>query len=216
MSRNHGTTTAYREGCRCTDCRRACADAQARRRKRQYLARVQQLSVPNIGTRRRIQSLVALGWSLSEISRQAGWTRSLAALIIRRQGPLHEKTARECAAIYERLSNQLPPRDTKGQRIDYSRARNMAARNGWLPPIWWDNLDDPDERPSMHDTSAPDPVVIDRILAGDFTLRATRDERWEVIRRWAGSDGELERRTSWNVARDRREMKAREEAEDAA
>ena len=53
----------------------------------------------------------------------------------------------------------------------------------------------------------PDPVVIDRILAGDFTLAktATKAERVEVVARWQGALNELERATGWRADRYRKD-----------
>jgi lambda repressor-like predicted transcriptional regulator len=154
MSENnqrHGTTTGYRLGCRSDCCRKAMAASMALRRRRQYLARTNELAVPNIGTRRRIQALVALGWSLSEISREAGYDRSHAALILTRPGPLQQTTANRIAEVYGRLSMTLPPQRTKVEKIDASRSRNLARRKGWLPPLAWDEgaIDDPDHVPPV-------------------------------------------------------------------
>jgi transcriptional regulator with XRE-family HTH domain len=182
----HGTTTGYRYGCRQPCCRRAVAAAAMNRRNRKYLQRRDSLTVSNLGTKRRIQALVALGWSLAELSRRAGYDRSHLGLIIRRGGPLHASTAQRIASLYEQLSMTLPPQTSKIERIDASRARNLARRNGWVPPLTWNNIDDPNERPhgggdytSKHDV---DPVVVERVLAGE-RLRMTAAERTEVVRR---------------------------------
>lgn len=202
----HGTTTGYRLGCRSDCCRRPVAQQRADQRKRYYLQRTDSFMVPTIGTVRRVQALAALGWSVAEVSRRAGYDRSHLGLMMRR-GSIRKVTADRVAEIYDELSMSLPPETTRAEKIDASRSRRIASSRGWLPPLAWQSIDDPNERPDLtvRDT-LPDPVVVDRILSGDWHLRATREERLEVIARWPGSDGELERRTGWNVARDRREM----------
>lgn len=205
----HGTTTGYRNGCRLDCCRRATAGAMATRRKRIYLARTSSLAIEPHRVHRRIQALVALGWSMAEISRRAGYTRSHAALILRRQSPLQVDTFARIATIYDELSMTLPPETTKAERIDASRARRIARERGWLPPLAYTNIDDLSETPNLTDRdTAPDPVVVQRILSGDQTLKATPEERAEVIRRWPGPLNELERMTGWNVYRDNRERAA--------
>lgn len=50
----------------------------------------------------------------------------------------------------------------------------------------------------------PDPVVVERVLAGDWRLPSTREERTEVARRWATSGrplAQLERLTGWKPER---------------
>lgn len=204
--KRHGIT-GYRNGCRCATCRRACADAAARRRARKYLARTDHVSVPNLGTKRRIQALVALGWSMAAISRHAGYDRSHVGLMLSRRGNIRTETARRIAATYERLSMTLPPQETRVEKVDAARARRIAKERGWLPPMAWVDIDDPNERPDLQarDNSV-DEVVVLRVLGGDFSLTVNRAERYEIVRRWQGSDAELERHTGWNVPRLRREM----------
>lgn len=212
----HGTTTGYRLGCRSDCCRRPVAAQRADQRKRYYLQRTNTFMVPSLGTVRRVQALAALGWSISEVSRRAGYTRSHLNLMVQRAS-IRRATADHIAAVYEELSMSLPPEETREQKVSASRVRRLARERGWLPPLAWIDIDDPDEHPDLttRDTTA-DPVVVDRILAGDWRLKANREERREVIARWAGSDAELERLTGWNVARERRSMEAGERGEDAA
>lgn len=143
----HGTTTGYRRGCREACCRKAMAESVALRRKRLYLARTDTLAVPNVGVRRRIQALVALGWSQARISEEAGYNRSHVGLILTRNGPLRAGTAERIAEVYERLSMTLPPETTTAEKCDATRSRNIARRNGWLPPLAWNNIDDENEHP---------------------------------------------------------------------
>jgi hypothetical protein len=49
--------------------------------------------------------------------------------------------------VYERLSMTLPPETTTAEKCDATRSRGIARRNGWLPPLAWNNIDDPSERP---------------------------------------------------------------------
>jgi len=162
---------------------------------------------PSLGTIRRIQALQAIGWSVPEIAKRAG-IHHQHIYNLHRHATVYTSTAAAISEVYEQMAMTLPPESTTGERISATRARNHARRKGWLPPLAWTNIDDPDEHPDLTATDdLPDPVVVERILGGDFALRATKAERWEVIRRWPGSDAELEKWTGWNVARDRREMR---------
>lgn len=140
----HGTTTGYRNGCRQACCRRAVADQRAEQRKRMYLTRSNRLTVPVLGTQRRVQALAAIGWSAAEVSRRAGYDRSHVSLIVRRSVVL-TATADRIREIYDELSMQLPPERTKTEKIDATRARRLARANGWAPPLAYDEgrIDDP-------------------------------------------------------------------------
>lgn len=190
-----------------------CADAGMRYHKARTLRllRGETGSVPAIGTLRRIQALQAIGWGIPDIAREAGLPVPTLRNPAYRGERVWTSTAERVAEAYERLAMTWP----EGRYA--TRSRRMAARKGWLPPLAWTDIDDPDERPDLTvRDDLPDPVVVERILAGDRTLRPTKAERWEVIRRWPGSDAELERIFGWNVARERREMRVAEGAENAA
>lgn len=206
----HGTTTGYRNGCRDTCCRKAAAAQRAEERKRYYLARTETFMVPNVGTRRRIQALAALGWSTSEVSRRCGYHRSHLSLVLKRQGPLRAATVERVRGVYDQLSMQLPPERTKAERIDASRSRRIARERGWPPPLAWDNIDDENERPIVTHkytgSDTIDPTVVVRILAGDRSVApcANRAERCEVVRRWPTTGrpiNDLARLTGWKPER---------------
>lgn len=210
----HGTNAGYAAGCRGDRCRQAAT----RWHKELVLDHIRghRRLVDATGTRRRIQALIALGYSGEMIAQARGSGDWDEIRQFRTRPRVKATTAAEIADVYARLSATTPVGTTHRERQIISRTQNWARKNGWLPPIWWDDIDNPDETPSMHETSAPDPVVVDRILAGDWHLKANRSERLEVLARWVGSDGELERRTGWNVARDRRSMTAAKGATNAA
>lgn len=108
------------------------------------------------GARRRLQSLVAIGWTYSKLGDELldGYGRSNLVQIIdgRRpyiHGPIDERIRRLwddlCMTPYE-------PQDrvSKGHA---TRARALAKKNGWLPPLAWDDIDFDDEPPAS-DTDA--------------------------------------------------------------
>lgn len=153
--------------------------------------------VPTLGATRRVRALMALGWRHDDISEFIG--RASHHLSAGRYPRMTALDWRLVDAAYERLS---------AARGGSAKSETRARKAGFAPPLAWSDIDDPSESPRGLSASARalDPVVVDRILSGDWHLRATREERLEVIARWPGSDGELERLTGWNVARDRREM----------
>jgi hypothetical protein len=141
-----------------------------------------------LGTRRRVEALMALGWSGQQIADDAGMAQCGVWAIFRRTRCTATVSAR-IAATYDRLSMRLPTTDTKGQRISVSRTRAHAARRGFAPPLAWNNIDDPTETPATGTNAYGrnrydvDPVVVERLLGGEH-VASTWAERDEAMRRW--------------------------------
>lgn len=160
-----------------------------------------------LGTTRRIRALTWLGYSAIQIAAESGCHPD--TIRDARDQPrefLARKVKVGIADAYERLAVTIPEGATKQDRAGITRSRNTARRNGWLAPLMWDDIDSPDEHPELDaaDGDDFDPVVVDRILSGDWQLKATPAERAEVIARWTGTRNELERLTGWNVPRELR------------
>lgn len=78
-----------------------------------------------------------MGWRQSDIAEAGGWTdKSLIRDILKRDR-VHVLTARRVDAVYRELCMKRGPSDN---------AREYAARKGWLPPLAWDEIDDPSPR----------------------------------------------------------------------
>lgn len=160
----------------CEPCRRA----KMRYEKRRILAGGR-TKVSAVGTRRRIQALRALGYSLRELAEDGGWNTGHAAL----KYPLVAETitadtARRVAEIYERLS--MTP--ATGPRA--TRSRKLAVRNGWAPPLAWDDIDDPDAAPDfgtvvMDGRGRPD-VFAARVENFDWLLDAGESQEHAAAR----------------------------------
>lgn len=163
------------------------------------------------GTHRRVQALVARGWSLSRIARMLGVNESNFALMMQRE-QVTVARHRAVAALFEQLWDQEPPRETHRERAAYSRAVNFAQQRRWLPPLAWDDIDT-DEEPPVPDEieGGIDEMAVELALAGE-RVRLTPAERREVVRRLHAvklSDGQIAERvhiTSRTVLRIRQEM----------
>jgi transcriptional regulator with XRE-family HTH domain len=167
----------------------------------------QTVCIPSSGTIRRLQALVAAGWSQSKLARELGMNPSnFTGVMVRPE--CQTRTARAVSDLYERLAPVPPPEDSHRDRIAASRARNRASAAGWPPPLWWDpeDLDDPtfsehlrylnvESRRSHHDV---DPVAVEEAIRGNTTVTLTIAERREVIRHLHAlglNDQDIQRRT---------------------
>lgn len=95
------------------------------------------------GTYRRLQALYCLGWNGKEIAKVAGISHQHISFVVR--GELAEVTLSLAARVvtaYDRLAMRTPPRSRYA-----TAAANRAAREGWAPPLAWDDIDDPQCRP---------------------------------------------------------------------
>jgi hypothetical protein len=110
--------------------------------------------VPGIGTARRLQALVALGWSMSKLATLLDVTPANFGPIIHGTRNVQAATDRAVRDLYDELWNQQGPRDGHRDKIAYSRATRYAAAHQWAPPMAWDEgaIDDPDATP---DTGSP-------------------------------------------------------------
>jgi hypothetical protein len=63
--------------------------------------------------------------------------------------------------------------------------RRRALRFGWLPPLAWTNIDDPDERPeqgSVESSLSVDVVAVRRRASGDRGVQLNLAERYALYR----------------------------------
>jgi hypothetical protein len=185
----------------------ACREAGTRYMKRRRL-RIQngeQLTVPRIGAQRRIQALMTLGWTGTDIARACGWLDRSSVLQILRppnrgwndRGILRA-THDAIAAAYDAMSMTPPEHMTPAR----SRVRNMALRRGYPVPMAWDDPDRDEHPHGVTPRSRPGrPEVLHAILedfdwltsAGEspekaaervgVTLSTIRDYRLRAARR---------------------------------
>lgn len=112
--------------------------------------------VPARATVRRVQALVAFGWSQSKIAHHLGMHPSnLGRIITSYTRPDHKapvkvkaQTALAMVQVYERLAFTPPPRVTPQDKIAYARARRYAAERRWPLPMDWAAANDDFDRPT--------------------------------------------------------------------
>lgn len=165
--------------------------------------------VTTLGITRRVRALVRIGWTVPHIAEACGVHHDTILDIRRRRPEFVSRRVRDAiVAGYETLSMRLPQPQSKQDRAGVTRARNHATRSGWFPPLAWNDIDDPDERPSRAKQRPNgrdlDPVVVERFLGGDHALPTTYTEKREIARRWVAmgrTQYELEHAVGWNSAR---------------
>lgn len=153
----HGTYAGYvahtKDGDgHCEPCRSAARRYQAGRKWDQHTGSPR--SVSALPTRRRLEALMALGWDMKSLAPLIG----AAPQMIHRWRIIesiyrhnHDRVAR----VYDQLSMRLPPTDTTAQKNTVTRIKSLATRNGYAPPLAWDNIDDPNETPKTTGTRRP-------------------------------------------------------------
>ena len=129
LPHHHGTLTGYRYGCRDICCTRA------RKRDRVHRDRGEGKLVSSEATHRKIRSLMALGWTILAQAEYLGVHKTVIAGILRKD-KMRQATVDRFDAMYRELHMKLPP-DTR----DTTRVRNYARRQGWLPPLAWEDID---------------------------------------------------------------------------
>jgi len=99
--------------------------------------------LPIVGTKRRIQALMAIGYPMDYIDQQSGVdTRS----VVYRNGRVARSTHDAVKRVYEELWATPGPS---------AETRNRALRSGYLPPMAWDDetIEDANHRPGTPEFS---------------------------------------------------------------
>lgn len=100
--------------------------------------------VASVGTVRRYQALMALGYTGPQIAAECGVSvNSLRSIGYHGSALIRRGTALAVAEAYDRLCMTRPD----GRYAD--RARSIAKSRGWLPPLAYDDIDDPNEHPTI-------------------------------------------------------------------
>lgn len=98
--------------------------------------------VAALGSRRRVQSLAAIGWPKCEIASRIGErTKHLSQFLQNNQ--IRADKVRRIKAVFDELCTTPGPSE---------KSRRYAQRAGWPPPLAWDDdtIDDPKAKP-QHD-----------------------------------------------------------------
>lgn len=107
---------------------------------------VRQDRIPALGTTRRLQALVANGYSQKDLIVRLGWPEngSTSELFLGRCRNIVVRKAQDAAVLFSQL--QLVPGTDR-------KARARAKAKGWLPPLAWDEdrIDDPTYTPEVVD-----------------------------------------------------------------
>lgn len=90
------------------------------------------------GSARRLRALIAVGWSGSKLADRLGMTVANFWTALGYE-QVTARRARAVRALYDELWDLPPVEVDHRSRQSASRARNMAARNGWPPPMAWDD-----------------------------------------------------------------------------
>lgn len=136
------------------------------------------------GSHRRLQALVAVGWSQRRLAERLGISPANFGTMMRRPRVLASK-ARSIRDLYEELWDTVPECQSTQERLAVVRARAFAVARGWAPPMAWneEDIDNPDAAPATGEsTYGIDDVAIERALAGDKTVSLTPEERAEAVR----------------------------------
>lgn len=102
--------------------------------------------VDSTGTVRRLQALACIGYTWAELSAYCGVSRVAVqhwVTGVYSTGVVWARTARTVSDVYDKYS-MVPSTHPHAHR-----ARRTALRNGWYPPLAWDDedIDDPRSRP---------------------------------------------------------------------
>ena len=92
-------------------------------------------------TRRKLEALQAIGYSLTNLGQRIGRTQQSLSDTFHGGEPIHWTTERAIARLYDELSN-TPPEGAYANRV-----RLRAQRLGYAPPAAYDDINDKSERP---------------------------------------------------------------------
>lgn len=103
--------------------------------------------VESVGTSRRLQALVSIGWTETQLAERMGMgVGNFWKLVCGLRGRVTAETANRAAAVFTELWDH----PQAGAQAD--NARRIAARRSWLSPLAWDDIDN-DPSPATDETT---------------------------------------------------------------
>lgn len=149
--------------------------------------------VPNIGARRRLQALMAIGWRHQDLTKRVGFNTGT---MMHQRGDYISQFKHEAVRkVYDQLWNVQGPAD--------GRSMTRVAKAGYAPPMAWDDetIDDPAATPDLGS-----PVTgRGRPTKGSTRVRKVDAlaEDVDYLRRTGAGIEEIEQRTGkrWNDIR---------------
>lgn len=196
----HGEPAGYQAGCRETCCR--AAKAREAKQRRIAVDRGQVYQVPCDRSRRKVQALMAQGWSAKAVATRIGVTQQAISRIMARD-TIRVTTEARIDEAYLALEMRIPP-DNEWTR----RTKNAARKAGWLPPLAYEDIDAGVVAVVESPTSIRDRFDLEEVDAflqyGDWKRPLSKHEKAEVVRRWVldgRSEAELCRLTGWRPGR---------------
>lgn len=154
--------------------------------------------VPAVGTHRRIEALMALGWSGAELTRRAGRPHGWLGRL-RKAEQITAGSARQVAELYDELWTTRPSASTQAERAMVSRTLSFAARHGFAAPLAWDDIDTDPEPPPVELSEGEDfvdVVAIELAVSGHHQVYLTTEERHMAVTQLSkagNSDGTIAR-----------------------
>lgn len=133
------------------------------------------------GVRRRLEALLALGWTIPDVATRVGVNRALALRWLTAT-TVEAKTIERVSQVFTELCMQQPPTDTPNRLGIVNRTRALAASRGYLPPLAWDDIDTDDEPAEVEDGDGIDVVVIELAMQGRRVRPLTQQERHTAVR----------------------------------
>lgn len=148
--------------------------------------------IDGTGTRRRLQALVAMGWTLNALGPELGFHPRRLTDLLHAERVL-ALTAQRIADRY-RIVQTWDPRAHGVPGRSFNMARNLAAREKWQGPLAWEDIDDPNCKPdsgrsregSASRREKVDDAQVARLTAAGFTAeqiaRELRCHKRTVVR----------------------------------
>lgn len=121
--------------------------------------------VPATGAHRRVQALVAAGWSVASLAAKIEMETSNLWTVLG-QDQITAAMHRRIVELHDGFATCPPPESTPQERGSATRARRYAAKHGWQPTLAWDDIDHDPEPPATDDTDAVDELAVDLWLEG--------------------------------------------------
>lgn len=108
-------------------------------------------SMDSTGTRRRLQALMAIGWSQARLCGLIGTSQQNVSLLMRGERRVLKGTAEKVRSVYDQRWSGPPPARNRWEHAGITRARSIAAEHGWPPPMAWDDdsIEDPAAQPDL-------------------------------------------------------------------